>query len=79
MYVSIYLWLYSPCGLLLPFQFLNVFTVGRFFGGGISRSQGRYLHTEQHKHRINAHASSGIQTHGPSVHALDREVTVIGI
>jgi hypothetical protein len=24
-------------------------------GRGISLSQGRYLHTEQHKHRINAH------------------------
>jgi hypothetical protein len=23
-------------------------------GWGISQSQGRYLHTEQHKHRINA-------------------------
>jgi hypothetical protein len=36
---------------------------------GISPSQGRYLHTEQHKHRINAHihASSGIRTHDPSV------------
>jgi hypothetical protein len=43
-------------------------------GPGISPSQGRYLHTEQHKHRINAHytyihASSGIRTHDPSVRA----------
>jgi hypothetical protein len=40
-------------------------------GRGISPSQGRYLHTGQHKHRINAHtdihASSGIRTHDPSI------------
>jgi hypothetical protein len=53
---SIYLWLYSP-----------FFNLGRFFsfliytqsvgllGWGINRSQGRYLHAERHKHRINAH------------------------
>jgi hypothetical protein len=39
----------------------------------ISPSQGRYLHTEQHKHRINAytniHTLSGIRTHDPSVRA----------
>jgi hypothetical protein len=38
---------------------------------GISLSQGRYLHTEYHKHRINArtdiHVSSGIRIHDPSV------------
>jgi hypothetical protein len=42
--------------------------------GGISPSQDRYLHTEQHEHRINAHntdihALSGIRTHDPSVRA----------
>jgi hypothetical protein len=39
----------------------------------ISPSQGRYLHTGQHKRRINAqtdiHALSGIRTHDPSVRA----------
>jgi hypothetical protein len=39
-------------------------------GQGISPPQGRYLHTEQHKHRIDAHntdihALSGIQNHDP--------------
>jgi hypothetical protein len=42
-------------------------------GRGISPSQGRYLHTERHKHRINAHkhinAFSGIQNHDLSVRA----------
>jgi hypothetical protein len=38
------------------FQFLDLFTqsVG-LLGRGISPSQVRYLHTEQRKHRINAH------------------------
>jgi hypothetical protein len=47
---------------------------------GISQSQGRYLHTEQHKRRINAHihALSGIETHGPSIRA-SRAATVIGV
>jgi hypothetical protein len=37
-------------------------------GRGISPSQGRYLHTEQHKHRI-IHASRGIRTRDPRVRA----------
>jgi hypothetical protein len=55
-------------------------------GRGISPSQDRYLHSGQHKHRINAdiHALSGIRTQDPSVreretfHAVDRAATVIG-
>jgi hypothetical protein len=46
-----------------------------FLGRGISPSQGLYLHTEQHKHRVNAHntdyALSGIRTHDPSVRASE--------
>jgi hypothetical protein len=42
-------------------------------GRGVSPSQGRYLHTGQHKHRINAytdiHALSGIRTHNAGVRA----------
>jgi hypothetical protein len=49
-------------------------------GRVISPSQGRYLDTEQHKHRINAHrdihAWSEIQTYDPSVGA--GAATVIG-
>jgi hypothetical protein len=41
----------------------------------ISPSQGRYLHTEQHKLRINAHrdchALIGIRTHDPSIRASE--------
>jgi hypothetical protein len=72
-----------------PFlQFRNLFTqsVG-LLGRVISPSQGPYLHTGQHKHRINAHtdipAVSGIRTHDPSVRvgdaSSDRAATVIGI
>jgi hypothetical protein len=71
-------------------HFCNLFTqsvelLGRMF----SPSQGRYLHTRQHKHRINVHTSdihalSGIRTHDPeferakTVHVLDRAATVTG-
>jgi hypothetical protein len=47
-------------------------------------SQGRYIHTGQHKHRIitSIQASSGIRTHdlierAKTVHALDTSATVI--
>jgi hypothetical protein len=45
-------------------------------GRGISPLQGRYLHTEQHRHRINAHNTdihvlSGIRTHDLSVRASE--------
>jgi hypothetical protein len=50
---SVYLWFYSPLLGLGPFfSFLIFYTVGNLWGR-ISPSQGCYLHTEQHKHRIN--------------------------
>jgi hypothetical protein len=49
-------------------------TVG-ILGRVISLCQGRYLHTGQHKYRINAntniHALSGIRTHDPRVRASE--------
>jgi hypothetical protein len=63
-------------GLWPLIQFRNHFsqTVG-LFGRVISPSQGRYLNTGQHKHRINAytdiHASSGIRAHDPSIRASE--------
>jgi hypothetical protein len=60
-------------------QFRNPFsqTVG-LLGRVISSSQGRYLNTWQHKHRINSythtpniHSLSGIRTHDPSVQASE--------
>jgi hypothetical protein len=57
-------------------QFRNLFThMVQLLGRGISPSQGRYLHTGQHKHRINAHtdirALNGIRTHDPSIQASE--------
>jgi hypothetical protein len=57
------------------------------FGWGIGPSQGLYLHTEQHRHRINAHRHpclewdssprSQVFKREKTVHALDRAATVI--
>jgi hypothetical protein len=55
----IYNWLYSPSldpGLFFGFVIFFVQTVG-LLGRAISPSQGRYLHTGQHKHRINTQTS----------------------
>jgi hypothetical protein len=49
----IYLWLYSP--LLGLGRFFSLLIYTQSAGRGINPLQGRYLHTEQHKHRINAH------------------------
>jgi hypothetical protein len=48
------------------FSFLIYTQSVGLLGRGISPSQGRYLHTEQHK---DIHALSGIRTHDPSVRA----------
>jgi hypothetical protein len=61
----VYLGRYSSCVIYIQW-------VG-FLGRGISPSQALCLHTEQHKHRMKAHADfhalSGIRTHDPSVRA----------
>jgi hypothetical protein len=69
----IYQWFYSPLlDLGLFFSFVIFFTqmVG-LLGRVISPSQGRYLHTGQHKHKENSHtdthALSGFRTHDPIV------------
>jgi hypothetical protein len=69
----IHQWLYSPLlgsGLFLSSVILFTQTVG-LLGRVISLSQGCYIHTGQHKHRINAHtdihALSGIRTNDPSM------------
>jgi hypothetical protein len=56
------------------YSFLILHTIGRTPWTGISPSQGRYLHTERHKHIINAHntdihALGGTRTHDSSVRA----------
>jgi hypothetical protein len=52
---GIYLWLYSPLlDIVRFFSLLIFYTVGKTPWMGISPSQCRYLHTWQHKHRIDA-------------------------
>jgi hypothetical protein len=70
-------WLYSPFlgpGLFFSCVIFFTKTVG-LFGKGISPSQGRYLHTGQHKHRLNSytdiHVLSGIRTHDHSMRASE--------
>jgi hypothetical protein len=81
------LWAYSPLDLGCFFSFLIYRESVGFLGQGISPSQGRYLHTEKHKHRINAQETSmpwlGFKPRIPAferaktVHALERPATVI--
>jgi hypothetical protein len=75
--VQYFHWLYSPLlGTGLFFSFVIFFrqSVG-LLRRVISPSQGRYLHTGQHTHRINIltdiHALSGIRNHNPSVRASE--------
>jgi hypothetical protein len=73
-YLSIYLSmaLQSFVGPWPLFQFLNpIHSRYDSLDGRSAPRKGRYLHTGQHKHRINAHntdihALSGIRTHNPS-------------
>jgi hypothetical protein len=53
--LSFSLWLYSHLDLGHFFSFLIYPQLVGLLGRGISLLQGCYLHTEQHKHRINAH------------------------
>jgi hypothetical protein len=87
---SIYLWPYSPLLDLSHFLSFLIYTqsVG-LLGQGISLPQGRYLHAEQHKHRINAHRHPCLESDpnprsqgsrgAETVHTSDRAATVIGI
>jgi hypothetical protein len=78
-------------GLLFSFIIFFFFTqtVG-LLGRVITPSQGLYLHTGQHKHRINAHTQTSMRRVGfepmipaseraKTVRALDRSATVIGL
>jgi hypothetical protein len=70
------------------FSFLIYTKTGGLLGRGISPSHGRYLHKEQHKHRINARRHPCIEwdsnpvsqclKQANTVHAADRAATVIG-
>jgi hypothetical protein len=69
------LWFYSPLDLGRFFSLLIYTQSVGLLLRGISPSQGRYLHTGQHEHRINAHTHiyvlSGIRIHDPSVREVE--------
>jgi hypothetical protein len=79
----IYIYFYSCCSHLkhrasvkrfVSLQFLNLRQPVGLLGRVISPTQDRYLRTEQHKHRINAHRHPclyGIRTHDPSVRGIE--------
>jgi hypothetical protein len=54
-YLSIYLWLYNSWLLAHFLISWSLTESARPLGRGISPSEGRYLHTGQHKHKIKAH------------------------
>jgi hypothetical protein len=70
--LSLSLWLYNSLHLDRFFSFLIYTQPVGLLGRGISPSQGRYLHIEQHNTKwthTDIHASSGFRTHDPSVRA----------
>jgi hypothetical protein len=74
--IYVYLSLYGSTALVdlgRFFSFLIYIQSVGLLGRGISRSQGRYLHAEQHKHRKITHTNiqpwNGIRTHDPVVRA----------
>jgi hypothetical protein len=86
-FFSIYLRLYSPCGLSRFFSFLIYKQSVGLLGRGISPPQGRYLHIEQHKHykrtqtsmlRVGFELMTPIFERAMTVHALDDASTAIG-
>jgi hypothetical protein len=66
------------------FSFLIRTQLEGLLGRGISPSQGRYLHTEQHKQNKSTETSMGLEPTIPvferakTVYASDRAATVIG-
>jgi hypothetical protein len=83
-------WLYSPPGPWpLIFSFIIILQTVGLLGLVISSSQGLYLNTGQHKHRINTYQTSmpcvGFEPTIPAlervkaVHALDSPATVTGL
>jgi hypothetical protein len=92
LYLSIYLSIYGSTALVDLGRFfsfvIHTQSVG-LLGRWISPSQGRYLHREQHKHRINAHRHPchpvGFELTIPAFeraktfHASDRAAIVIGL
>jgi hypothetical protein len=71
------LWLYSPSNFGRLFSFLILYTVGTTPWMGIGPSQGRYLHTEQHKQ--NKHTETSMPRVGfePTTPVSEQAMTVL--
>jgi hypothetical protein len=85
-YLSVSLWLYSPCGPWLRFQFLNLYTVGRTPWTG-DKPVARPLPTRRTTNnkcrqttmaRVVLEPTIPVFERAKTFHALDRAATVIG-
>jgi hypothetical protein len=77
--ISIYLSIYGSIALVnfgRFFSFLIYAQLVGLLGREMSLPQGRYLHTEQHKHRINAHTSMPRVRFEPKIPVFERAMTV---
>jgi hypothetical protein len=89
LYLSIYLWLYSPCGLWQLFQFLNLYTVDRAPWTGdqpVARPLTTHRTTQKQNKRtwtsmpgVRFEPTTPEFERAKTVHALDRAATVIGM
>jgi hypothetical protein len=86
-YLSIYLWLYSPCGPCPLFQFFNIYIVGRTPWRGdqsVARplpgrrtTQTQNICTQTAMHRMVFEPQIPVFERSKTIHALDSAVTVI--
>jgi hypothetical protein len=78
LFISIYLWLYSPCGPWPLFQFLNLYTVGRTpwrRDQPVARPLPAYR-INTHRHPCLKWDSTPAFERAKTVHAIDRAATV---
>jgi hypothetical protein len=76
--ISIYLWLYNPCGPWPRFQFLNIYTTGRTpWMGNQPYTQNKRTQTSMP--RVVFEPTIPAFERVKTVHALYRAATVIGI
>jgi hypothetical protein len=81
-YISIYLWFYSPCGTCPPFQFRNLYTFDRTPWTG-DQPVARPSPTHKKIQKQNQHTQTSMTTipvfdRAKTVHVLDHAATVMG-
>jgi hypothetical protein len=89
MILFVYLWLYSTCGPRPPFQFLNLYTIGRTAWTGdqpVAKSvptrrttQTQNQRTQTAMRRVAFEPTTPVLERAKRVHALDCVATVIGL